>query len=75
MVDRVFGVVFAAVEAENLVQDGLDDFLARIGFAADPLSFQVCAGSPKLARVEQRCAGIGKMAGEGVNVLAAKEGI
>ena len=74
MVDGVLGVVLAAVEAENLIEDRLDDLLARIGFATDPFSFQVRAGSPKLARVQRR-AGIGKTAGDGVDVLAAKEGI
>jgi hypothetical protein len=46
-----------------------------VGFAADPLSFHVRTGSPKFARVKQHGAGIGKMAGDGVDVLAAEEGI
>ncbi len=75
VVDRVLGVVLAAVEAEHFVQDRLDDLLPRVGFAADPFAFQAVAGGLKLAGVQQRRAGIGKPAGDRFHVLAAKQRI
>ena len=51
VVDRVLGIVLAMLEAENFIEDRLNNLLARIGFAADPLSFQTILGGAKLGRV------------------------
>ena len=69
----VFGIVLIAVEAEHFVEDGLDDFLAGVRLAREPLPFDVLQPLPKRLRLEKIPIGMAQAIGYRLHVLRAKK--